>query len=62
MQELAEDRSKLEIIGQAARARVCEYFTWEIKARQVEEIYQCIFEPSNNKIDILAWISIAAIK
>ncbi|MGB3223847.1 MAG: glycosyltransferase, partial [Desulforhopalus sp.] len=45
LRELAEGSSKLEIIGQAARARVCEYFTWEVKARQVMEIYQWILGP-----------------
>lgn len=40
LETLVEQRTSLEIIGQAARKRVLDLFTWEVKARQVKEIYR----------------------
>jgi glycosyltransferase involved in cell wall biosynthesis len=37
--ELARDRSRLPALGRAARERVLDWFTWERKASQVNEVY-----------------------
>jgi glycosyltransferase involved in cell wall biosynthesis len=37
--ELARDRSQLPAIGQRARERVLDFYTWQKKAEQVREVY-----------------------
>jgi glycosyltransferase involved in cell wall biosynthesis len=45
--ELAQSPERLESIGQRARARVFNLFTWKVKARQVFEIYRWVLGQRN---------------
>lgn len=49
LRALAEEPTKLESMGQAARSRVFDLFTWEVKARQVCEIYKWMLTPGKEK-------------
>ena len=49
LRTLVEERVSLEYIGRAARVRIHNLFTWEVKARQVREIYQWILAPGTEK-------------
>jgi len=44
LQELSEDKDKLDRMGAAAREYVLENLTWEENARRNEEIYQRAIE------------------
>ena len=47
LSELVQSPEQVERIGQAAKARVFRLFTWEVKARQVFEIYRWVLGERN---------------
>ena len=42
LSEMIENPQKLETLGVAARKRVYKLFTWEVKAKQVSDVYRWI--------------------
>nr|WP_223162946.1 glycosyltransferase family 4 protein [Roseivivax sediminis] len=50
---LAEDRSGLYALGEAARARVAAEFTWSAKARQVARVYDWVQDGSGQAPEVM---------
>ncbi len=42
LEDLADSQERVATMGERARARVFGLFTWEVKARQVREVYRWV--------------------
>jgi glycosyltransferase involved in cell wall biosynthesis len=55
LEGLAADPSRIRPMGERARRRVLEGFTWEAKARQVLEVYRWAMGELSDKPAPAAW-------